>query len=72
MKMSEGEKVVFLAFSNREKIANESVTLLACKRCRNKTYRIVYYGSEDGFPTMECAACGSIAGEIGWVKEDGK
>lgn len=61
------DKVVFLAFSNPEKIENDdTVSMLSCVRCSNKTYRLRYYKG-DQFPTLECSACGADAGKIGWI-----
>lgn len=63
-----GEKVVWLAYSNPKTIADGGVDMLACVRCRNKTYRIECQDGCGG--KVYCAACNNYIGMIGWM--DGK
>jgi predicted nucleic acid-binding Zn ribbon protein len=60
------DKVVYLAFSNRETVA-EGIDFTACKHCRNKTFTITHDTTE--FPMVKCAACGAHIGRIGWAGE---
>lgn len=67
------EKVVYLAYSNPEKLERDVRDLLACKLCRNKTYIMVWQGGKDGetsFPMLQCAACGNGAGYWGFAGDD--
>jgi len=62
------ENVVFLAFSNPSLELGHR-DLLACVTCRNKTFTVVFNG-HDEFPMMQCPACGSHVGRIGWAPKD--
>lgn len=42
----------------------ESLYVLVCDNCRNKTFVIVYQG--DTFPKLQCCVCGMVHGHIGW------
>ena len=64
--MSDKENVVYLAFSN-EKLEPETLSFLACKNCRNKTYKFMYE-ADDAFPKAVCAGCGVVLGKIGWAE----
>lgn len=64
--MADGEKVVFLAFSN-PKLEPESTSVSACAACRNKTFTVVHDGHD--FPMMKCAACSQNIGRVGWADE---
>jgi hypothetical protein len=61
------EKVVYLAYTNRETVA-EGIDFISCGHCRNKTYTMTH-DSKDGFPLVKCAACGCHIGRIGWANE---
>ncbi len=63
--MSDGEKVVFLAFRN-DKLVEDQRDLLACGTCRNKAFSVVYQG-QDKWPLLQCTACGFHLGNIGWA-----
>lgn len=65
--MSE-DKVVFLAYSNPTVTAEGSIDLLACRRCRNKTYR--HECGEGCAALVYCAACNQYIGKMGWIPED--
>jgi hypothetical protein len=56
--------VVFLAFRNDE--PTDTVNILACKACSNKTYTALYDNTSE-FPCLQCAACHRDAGYFGWV-----
>jgi len=62
----DGDKVVYLAFSNQEALTDD-MEMMACATCRNKTFT-VKYDAED-FPAMHCAACGRSMGRIGWAED---
>lgn len=64
-----GEKVVFLAFKNEQLVEGQR-DLMACKHCRNKAFAVVYQGAEQ-FPQLECTACHSHLGKVGWADELG-
>lgn len=59
------EKVVFLAFKN-ENLEHTGRDFLTCKHCLNKTYIIVWQGT-DKFPLVQCAACATHIGYLGWA-----
>lgn len=61
------DKVVFLAFSNKELVRDQR-DLMACNLCRNKAFAIVYQGDET-FPQLECTACHNHLGKVGWAEE---
>jgi len=63
----ENERVVFLAFENPDAEPGE-LEMLACARCRNKTYTARAY--PEGFPELYCAACGIAVGRFGWAPPD--
>lgn len=63
------EKVVFLAYSNRSKLERDARDLLACRDCRNKTFLMVFQG-EQGFPMLQCTACGNHAGYWGFAGDE--
>jgi hypothetical protein len=63
-----GGNVVFLAYSSK-KVDEDAQSLIACKHCRNKTFKVIYF--VDGFPMLQCAACDDHISRIGWA-EDGK
>lgn len=62
------DKVVFLAFDNPAQKADGDVYLMACGRCRNKTYR--HEAAEGCAAKVYCAACGQYIGKMGWYKEE--
>jgi hypothetical protein len=64
--MTDKEKVVFLAFDN-PKLKPETLEVMACVICRNKTFS-VWYG-ENKFPMLKCCVCGADVGRIGWTQE---
>lgn len=61
--------VIELKFKNNS-LEAESVSTLACKVCKNKTY-IVRQACEQNFPYMVCACCGSEIGTFGWCEPAG-
>jgi predicted RNA-binding Zn-ribbon protein involved in translation (DUF1610 family) len=61
-------KVIFLAFDNPE-LKKESVTVLACTNCGNKTWILVQNNEKD-FPSNRCAVCGFVGGRFGWVHDE--
>lgn len=64
--MADGEKVIFLAFSNPA-MEDGGVTYRGCASCHNKTFTVVHDRAE-GFPMMRCACCGQDMGRIGWAE----
>lgn len=67
--MSDGDKVVFLAFSNPNLKDDQDVHVSACTHCRNKTF-LLSHDSHSGFPMVKCAACGAHIGRVGWADDD--
>lgn len=65
--MSENN-VVFLAFRNPEKTADETTHVVCCKHCRNKNF-LLLAPAENDYPVLKCAACGANIGRVGWVHE---
>lgn len=63
------EKVVFLAYSNPSKLEKDMRDCLACKKCRNKTFLLVWQG-DTAFPLLECAACHNYAGYWGFAGDE--
>jgi hypothetical protein len=66
--VSEDKKVVFLKFSN-ENIDQDRRDWMACAKCQNKTYLVVYEGHEQ-FPLLQCAACSNHIGHFGWAHNE--
>ena len=64
--MSDGD-VVWLAWHNPRIVEDETVPLMACKACLNKTFRFEVY--EECAARVYCAACNSYLGRMGWVPE---
>lgn len=62
--------VIQLAFSSGESVV-ERHALIACRECRNKTFKLRYEGDAQ-FPLLQCAACEAHIGKIGWVHEAGQ
>lgn len=62
------KKVVFLAHSS-ESVATETVQIMACSECRNKTWVAEYGVKGSDFPHMKCAVCGTNAGYFGFVSD---
>lgn len=61
-------EVIHLKFKSPH-VEEDTMCLLACKVCRNKTYTLTY-DQIDTFPLMRCAACGNHAGRMGWFHDD--
>lgn len=62
------DNVVFLKFKTPN-ADEEGITFTACKRCKNKTFTLIYDRADD-FPMVRCAACGNQVGRVGWTDED--
>lgn len=60
--------VIKLAFKSPH-TETDTMSYLACKVCRNKTYTLVEDRIMD-FPLMRCAACGQHMGRMGWAHDD--
>lgn len=63
-----GDNVVFLSFKSPH-VEDDQRSLLSCKNCRNKTYRLVM-DKPEGFPLMQCCACDAHIGRMGWACDD--
>ena len=60
------ENVVFLKFSNPEKMEPDTMAFHACSNCRNKTFTLT--DDKPGeFPLLRCAACGQHMGRMGFA-----
>lgn len=65
-------EVIFLAHRNTNpKVTTDTVELLSCGTCHNKTWRAIYEASGEGFPRLVCAACGQDGGKFGWINPEG-
>lgn len=62
------DNVVHLKFST-DKAEPDTLGMLSCSHCRNKTFRMLYDLVPEGFPMLQCAACGAHIGRIGWACE---
>ena len=60
--------VIFLAHRNDS--PTEVEEMLCCKACKNRTFTAIYRNGIESFPALQCAACGNIAGEFGWVGDE--
>lgn len=60
------DDVVYLAYKNPEVQAESGIDMLACRRCRNKTWRLECY-EDDCAASVHCAGCGAYAGKMGWI-----
>lgn len=65
--MSDDGKVVFLAFDNPDAPKSDH-ELLACKVCRNKTFKARYDLGK--WPTLVCCACDQQIGSFGWAEQE--
>lgn len=61
------DNVVFLAHRT-DKANTVGKEVLACARCKNKAWTVVYDG--DQFPRLVCTACATDGGTFGWVSKD--
>ena len=61
------DKVVFLAYRT-DKADTDGKEVLACARCKNKAWTVVYDGGE--YPRLVCTACATDGGTSGWVGKD--
>ncbi len=61
------DKVVFLAYRNDE-LKTQTRDFMSCKHCSNKTF-VLIYPAQEGFPLLQCAACGNHLGRMGWVND---
>jgi hypothetical protein len=59
-------KLVYLAFENKQ-LKRGPRDLMACTHCNNKTFAVIYL-AEQTFPQLECAACHSHLGAVGWAE----
>jgi len=66
MRMS--DNVVHLKFRSPH-VQEDTMSFLACRVCRNKTFTLVEDKCEE-FPLMRCAACGQHMGRMGWSHDD--
>ena len=62
------DNVIFLEFRSPH-VEDDSMSFLACKVCRNKTYTLTI-DKPEYFPLMRCAACGAHMGRMGWYHDD--
>ena len=61
------DNLIYLKFRN-ETQESEFIEIMACSICKNKTFTHTYINSE--YPTVKCAACGNVCGQVGWVDND--
>lgn len=60
--------VVFLEFRSPH-VEDDQRALLACKNCRNKTFKLIC-DKPESFPLMQCCACDAHMGRMGWAHDD--
>ncbi|WP_028747995.1 hypothetical protein [Rhizobium mesoamericanum] len=60
--------VINLSFKSPHMV-DDTMSFIACRECRNKTYTLVEDRIGD-FPLMRCAACGQHMGHMGWCHDD--
>lgn len=58
--------VVQLVFTKKETTDPDTQSMIACKHCRNKTFKVLQ-DMTDQFPFLQCAACDAHIGHMGWV-----
>lgn len=69
------DNVVFLSFVNKKgqpeevRESPDTITVLACTECHNKTYLIVHDDATK-FPYLQCCCCGARIGRFGWTPDD--
>lgn len=62
------ENVVFLAYRT-DKAKTDGKEVLACARCKNKAWTVVYDDETNQYPRLLCTACATDGGKFGWVSE---
>ena len=62
------DKVVFLAYRT-DKADTDGKEVLACARCKNKAWTVVYDGGSD-YPRLVCTSCATDGGTFGWVGKE--
>ena len=62
------DNVVFLAH-HTDKAGMDAKEVLACSRCKNKAWTVVYDGQGGQYPRLVCTACATDGGTFGWVSE---
>ena len=65
--MGDNDNVVRLVFSSN-KVSVETMTMVACAACRNKTFTVTH--QDNDFPLLLCAACRKEIGKFGWVNDE--
>ena len=63
------DKVVFLAYRT-DKANTDGKEVLACARCKNKAWTVVYDDQGDQYPRLVCTACATDGGTFGWVGKE--
>lgn len=62
------DNVVHLSFRSPH-VEDGERAFLSCKGCHNKTFLMVM-DKVGNFPLMQCAACQSHIGRMGWAHDD--
>jgi hypothetical protein len=62
------ENVIRLDFRSKGVVEDERA-MLACKTCRNKTFKLTYENPKN-FPLLQCAACDEEIGRMGWWHDE--
>ena len=63
------DKVVFLAYRT-DKANTDGKEVLACARCKNKAWTVVYDDQGGEYPRLVCTACATDGGTFGWVSKE--
>ena len=61
------DNIIYLKFRN-ENQTSDTIEILSCVVCKNKTFTNTYINSD--YPTVKCAACGNVCGNVGWVDNE--
>ena len=62
------DNLIRLAFKSPH-VVDDMRAFIACRSCSNKTYLLID-DQPGSFPLMQCAACGSHIGRMGWAHDD--
>jgi len=63
------DNVVFLKFKSPHVEDDDTLALMSCVFCHNKTFNFIHDKTDD-FPMMRRAACGAHMGRMGWAHDD--
>ena len=53
-----------------DKANTDGKEVLACARCKNRAWTVVYDDQGDQYPSLVCTACATDCGTFGWVSKE--